>query len=370
MTALPLPPADLLPADGRFGAGPSRIRQEQVAALCAATELGTSHRKPPVRLRVRSIQDGLRDLLAVPSDYEVVLGQGGATAFWAAATTSLISESARLAVFGEFGGKFAADVASTPWLSADIVEGAPGTLVTIGQNAATADVYAYPQNETSTGVVSPLYRGAPGALTVVDATSIAGAGPVDWQVTDVYYFSPQKVFGAEGGLWVAIMSPAAVARAEELASQPDRYMPSFLNLAAAVKQSRRNQTVNTPSISTLILLDEQIRWMLSQGGLTTTSAKAAGGAALVQDWAQTRPYASLFVQDPLWRSPTVTTVELDRRLPAARIAGALREVGILDIDGYRGVGRNQLRIPSFPNIDHADIEGLLASLDWMAERVE
>lgn len=369
MTNIPLPPKSLLPEDGRFGAGPSLIRPEQVQALAQATELGTSHRKPPVRNRVASIQSGLRDLLGVPEDFEIVLGQGGATAFWAVATSSLIEKKARLAVFGEFGGKFAADVERTPWLQAEVVEAIPGALATVQQDSATADVYAYPQNETSTGVVSPLYRGAPNALTLVDATSIAGAGPVDWAATDVYYFSPQKCFGAEGGLWVAILSPAAVARAEKLAADPERYMPAFLNLEDAIKQSRLHQTVNTPAVSTLILFDEQIKWMLEQGGLAVTAAMAAEGAGLIQKWAESRDYASLFVEAPPWRSPVVTTVDLAAELPANDIAAALREVGILDIDGYRKLGRNQLRIASFPSISHANIEALLNTLDWVADNV-
>lgn len=369
MSMIPLPPASLLPADGRFGAGPSRIRPSQLEVVAHASEMGTSHRQAPVKSRVRSIREGLRELFSLPPSYEIALGLGGATSFWAVAATSLVESQAKAAVFGEFGAKFAADVASAPWASVEIVEAPAGQLAEVHDERAEADVYAYPHNETSTGVVSPLYRGAPTpALTVVDATSIAGALTVDWEMPDVYYFSPQKCFGSEGGLWIALLSPAAQERAARLATSRDRFMPASLNLAEALRQSTADQTINTPAIATLILLDEQIQWMLDQGGLPAMQRKAQSGADTIQRWAEERSFASLFVEVPEWRSPVVTTVDFAQEIPALKIAAALRDVGIVDIDGYRKLGRNQLRIASFPSIDQADIEALLACLDWMIER--
>lgn len=372
MLKIPLPPEDVLPQDGRFSAGPARIRRKQVEALCNAVELGTSHRADPVKERVRSVQEGLEALFSLPEGYEIVLGQGGATQFWPIIATSLASESVKAAVFGAFGNKAAKDVAAAPWLETEIVEAPAGQVAIIQDSSPEADVYMYAANETATGVVSPLYRGAPGStesITVVDATSIAGAQTVDWSEVDAYYFSPQKVFGAEGGLWVSVLSPAAVARAESLANATDRYVPAMVNLAAAIKQSRAHQTVNTPSISTLILLDEQVRWMRDSGGLEAMAEKAARGAQLIQRWAEKKPYASLFVEVPQLRSPTVTTVDFVDEIPIREVARALREVGVYDIGGYGKMGGNQLRIPSFPNIETSDIEALLATLDWVIERL-
>lgn len=361
----------MLPSDGRFGAGPSRIRPEQVEALASATELGTSHRKPAVKARVHSIREGLSELFTLPSGYEIAIGNGGATAFWSVAATSLVRERAKSAVFGEFGGKCAADWAGAPWLEVT-VNGAPaGELAEVRDDVAQADVYAYPQNETSTGVASGLYRGAPGgALTVVDATSIAGASAVDWDLIDAYYFSPQKCLGSEGGVWLSVLSPAAVERAEELsANRAGRFMPSFLNLASALKQSRLDQTLNTPAIATLILLDEQIKWLLDQGGLAVAQDKAAAGAELIGNWANQREWAEMFVKNPEQRSIVTSTVDLAPEIPAAEVASVLRTVGIFDIEGYRGLGRNQLRIASFPSVETADIEALLACVDWVVDQM-
>ena len=333
MQKIPLPPQDLLPEDGRFSAGPARIRPQQVEALCRATELGTSHRADPVKERVRSVQEGLKALFSLPEGYEIALGQGGATEFWPIIATSLARQSVKAAVFGAFGDKAAKDVAAAPWLDTEIVEAPAGQIAIIQDSSAEADVYMYAANETATGVVSPLYRGAPGSkesITVVDATSIAGAQTVDWAEVDAYYFSPQKVFGAEGGLWVSVLSPAAVARAESLAGATDRYVPAIMNLAAAIKQSRAHQTVNTPSISTLILLDEQVKWMRESGGLEAMASKAARGAEMIQRWAEEKPYASLFVEVPQLRSPTVTTVDFADEIPIREVARALREVGVSD----------------------------------------
>lgn len=363
-------PKTLLPADGRFGAGPSRIRGAQVDALASAPELGTSHRAAPVKARVQNIREGLRELFSLPSGFEIAIGNGGATAFWAVAATSLVRESAKCAVFGEFGAKCAADWAAAPWLSVEAVEAPPGALSEVRDEVGQADVYAYPQNETSTGVASPLYRGAPGeALTVVDATSIAGATPVDWDLIDTYYFSPQKCFGSDGGLWLAVMSPAAIERAKELDGATGRYMPSFLNLASALKQSSANQTLNTPAIASLILLDEQVKWLLEQGGLAVAAESSQSGADLVAQWAKQRPWAELFVKDPAWRSPVTTTVDLAPELPVKKVSGILRAAGIVDVDGYRKLGRNQLRISTFPSVPNSDVQSLLDSIDWVAERL-
>lgn len=373
MTKIPIPPASLRPADGRFGAGPSKIRPEQLEALASASQWGTSHRKAPVMDLVKGIQSGLRDLFEVPGGYEIVLGNGGATAFWAIAANSLIRDWGNFAAFGEFGAKFAADARSAPWLNVTVEEAPAGQLAQLHGEYASAlgsgpDTHCYPQNETSTGVASPIYRPAgPDALTLVDATSIAGASVVDLSLVDAYYFSPQKCFGADGGLWVAILSPAAVARASQLAKSPTRPHFGFLNLEAAIKASRKGQTVNTPAIGTLLLVADQLEWMLENGGLPAMAARAKAGADLVAAWAEQRPWADLFVKEERWRSPVVTTVDIDPRFPVPELAAALREAGIVDVEGYRGLGRNQLRLASFPSIDTSDLEAALACIDWTVE---
>lgn len=319
------------------------------------------------------MQNGLRELFAVPDGYEIVLGNGGATAFWAAAAVSLVREWGNFAVFGEFGSKFAADAKSTPWLNVTVDKAPAGELAVLTDTYSSGwgggpDAYCYPENETSTGVVSPVYAAADSrALTLVDATSIAGASVVDLSLVDAYYFSPQKALGSEGGLWIAFLSPQAVARAEFLSLRAGRPHFGFLDLNAAIKASRKGQTVNTPAIGTLLLLDEQIQWMLSQGGLPTMAAKAQAGAQLIQDWAQRRDFAELFVKMPTWRSPVITTVDLDDSLPVDQLAATLRQAGIVDVEGYRGLGRNQLRIASFPSIDTEDIEAALACIDWIVD---
>lgn len=339
-------------------------------AVAAATELGTSHRQAPVRARVRSIQEGLRDLFSLPASYEIVLGLGGATAFWAVIASSLVESRAKAAAFGEFGAKAAADVARAPWINMELVEAPAGGLAIIDDDPAEVDTYLYPHNETSTGVMSPLYRAAPSpALTLVDATSIAGAAPVDWDVVDAYYFSPQKCFGSEGGLWVAALSPAALARADRVSTRQDRFVPSFLNLVEAAKQSRSHQTLNTPAIATLILLDEQITWMRENGGLDAMARRARRGADAIAQWATNRPFASLFVSEAQLRSPVVTTVDLDPSIDANEVCRVLEVAGIQDISGYRKLRRNQLRIASFPSIQLEDIQALLACLDWVIDQL-
>lgn len=320
---------------------------------------------------VRSIQNGLRELFAVPEDYEIVLGNGGATAFWSVASVSLIREWGNFAVFGEFGGKFAADAKSAPWLNVTLDEATPGSLAILSDTYSSKwgggpDAYCYPQNETSTGVVSPIYR-APDdrALTLVDATSIAGASVVDLSLVDAYYFSPQKCFSGDGGLWVAFLSPRAVARAQFLALRAGRPHFAFLDLSKAIASSRKGQTVNTPAIGTLLLLQSQIEWMLEEGGMGAMAQKAQAGASLVQEWATRRDFAELFVREPQWRSPVVTTVDLAPEFPVDQLADTLRKAGIVDVEGYRGLNRNQLRIASFPSIETSDIAAALACIDWV-----
>lgn len=360
-----IPPHSIRPLDGRFGAGPSLIRAAQLKKMSTAPQWGTSHRKAPVMDIVRSIQEGISELFSLPDSYEIVLGNGGATAFWSIATVSLIHQRAQMAAFGEFGSKFAADAASAPWLTVDVSEASAGSVAFV--NDGEGDVGAYPHNETSTGATSPLYRTAQ-ELTLVDATSIAGASVVDLSLVDAYYFSPQKCFGSDGGLWVAILSPAAVERAFHLAEATDRPHPGFLDLKSAIVASRKAQTVNTPAIGTLLLLNEQVQWMLSEGGLPAMASRAQQGASLIQAWAENRDYASLFVDTPQWRSPVITTVDLDESIPVTELASALRDAGIVDIEGYRGLGRNQLRIASFPSIATDDIQALLDCLDWVIGR--
>ena len=368
-----LPPLSIRPQDGRFGAGPAKIRPQQLARLQAAEEWGTSHRKAPVINLVKSIQTGLRELFAVPEGYEIVLGNGGATAFWAAAAVSLVREWGNFAVFGQFGAKFAADADSAPWLNVTMDQAPAGELAVLtdaysAEWGGGPDTYCYPENETSTGVVSPVYAAPDSrALTLVDATSIAGASVVDLSLVDAYYFSPQKALGSEGGLWVAFLSPQAVARAEFLSLRAGRPHFGFLDLNAAVVASRKGQTVNTPAIGTLLLLDEQIRWMRDEGGLPAMAAKAQAGAQLIQDWADRSDFAELFVKMPSWRSPVVTTIDVDDSIPVAELAAVLRRAGIVDVEGYRGLGRNQLRIASFPSIDTEDIEAALACIDWVVD---
>jgi Phosphoserine aminotransferase len=330
--------------------------------MCSAPQWGTSHRKAPVKNLVATVQDGLSDLFSLPDGYEIVLGNGGSTAFWSLACTSLIKSAGSFAVFGEFSSKFAKDAEGSPWLRATDYTAPAGQVAIL--EADDSDIGAYPQNETSTGAASPLYR-APQELTIVDATSIAGASVVDLELVDVYYFAPQKCFGSDGGLWIAIMSPAAIERAFSLAQKDDRPHFGFLDLKAAILASRKNQTVNTPAIGTLLLMASQIQWMQDLGGLPATSAKSAAGARLIQEWAENRDFAKCFVENPKWRSPVVTTVDIDDDIPVSELANTLRQVGIVDIEGYRGLGRNQLRIASFPSIDTEDIAALLGCLDWV-----
>ena len=368
MQALPPIPPGLLPSDGRFGAGPSRVRTEQLDALSAPLVMGTSHRQAPVRGVVASLRAGLADLFGPPDGYEVVLGNGGATAFWSAACASLVIDRAAFAVFGEFGRKFAAEAAGAPHLAAAIVDEAPdGRLATVAPREGV-DAYAYPHNETSTGVVSPLYRPAADALTLVDATSIAGAAPVDLADVDAYYFSLQKAFGSDGGLWVAVLSPAAVARTAVCAGMPGRWVPSILDLGAAIANSRKDQTLNTPAVATLVMAADQVRWMNESGGLEGMSAHVRASSDLVYRWAEDSLVARPFVEDARLRSPVVATIEFDPAVDAAALAAHLRSHGVVDVNPYRGVGENQLRIATWPSIPTRDVEALLACIDYCLER--
>lgn len=363
-------PDHLLPSDGRFGAGPSRVRPEQVRALAEAGPhlLGTSHRQAPVKNLVGSIREGLSDLFALPEGYEVVLGVGGSTAFWDAASFGLVESKAQHLSFGEFGSKFAKATDTAPFLQAStILSAEPGTRP-VPQAEAGADVYAWPQNETSTGVAAPVHRVAgadDGALVVIDATSAAGGLSVDISETDVYYFAPQKNFASDGGLWLAIMSPAALARVEKLTAQ--RWVPEFLSLSTAVENSRKNQTYNTPALTTLVTLEEQIRWLNASGGMDFASARTAESASLIYQWAEAHPAAAPFVQDPQDRSNVIVTVDFNQSVDAAGLASTLRANGILDVEPYRKLGRNQLRIATFVATPPQDVADLLTCIDYVLQ---
>lgn len=374
MVAFPNIPQDILPADGRFGCGPSKVRAAQIEALSSPLLMGTSHRAMPVRDVVASLKDGLRALLTVPDDYEVVLGNGGASAFWDVACASLISSRAAFGSWGAFGAKFASEAARAPHLGTPLIdEAAHGSLATVSPRGASEgiDVYAYPHNETSTGVASPVYRvEAPNALTLVDGTSIAGATPVDLTQVDAYYFSLQKALGSDGGLWVAILSPAAIERARRVEECADgRWVPQFLSLSAAIDNSRKDQTLNTPALATIIMAERQVRWLLQRGGMDAVSAHCAQASSLIYDWAQTNLAARPFVDNPAWRSPVTATIEIDEAVNASELAAHLRARGIVDIGAYRGVGANQLRIGTWPSVEVEDVEALLACIDYCLERV-
>lgn len=360
-------PAALLPADGRFGCGPSRVRDAQIDALVAAsrTLLGTSHRQRPVRALVGSVKQGLAALLGAPDGYEVVVGNGGSTAFWDAAAFGLIERRSAHGTWGEFGSKFA-KAASAPWLAAPaITEAAPGSRAEVAA-VAGADVYAWPHNETSTGVAAPVRRvAAPGALTVIDATSAAGGIAFAAEEADVYYFAPQKNLGSDGGLWFALVSPAAVERIERIAAS-DRYIPEFLSLKTALDNSRLDQTLNTPALTTLVLLDSQLEWLNAQGGLDWATDRTATSSSLLYRWAEGVDYAAPFVQRSDDRSPVVVTVDFDG-VDAASVATTLRANGIVDTEPYRKLGRNQLRIGTFASVEPADVEALIASIEYVVE---
>jgi phosphoserine aminotransferase len=366
-------PSELKPKDGRFGSGPTKIRPEQLAALAdsGAAYLGTSHRQAPVRSLVQRIRGGLAELFGLPADYTVALGVGGTSAFWEMAAFGLIREHSQHLSFGEFSAKFAALAARAPWLSEPaVLESEPGSYP-VPEADPRADSYALTHNETSTGVAMPVHRvpGAdPGALILVDATSGAGGLPVRADEFDVYYFAPQKGFGSDGGLWIALMSPTAVERVHEIAAG-GRYIPDFLSLRIALENSAKDQTYNTPAVATLFLLADQIEWMLGHGGLPWTTARTARSAAILYTWAEKAAFADPFVADPSQRSQVVGTIDITGGLSADDMAAVLRANGIVDTESYRKLGRNQLRIGMFPSVDPADVEALTACIDYVAERI-
>ncbi|RYV49934.1 phosphoserine transaminase [Pengzhenrongella frigida] len=367
-------PTAIRPADGRFGCGPSKVRPEQVAALAAVggNLLGTSHRQPPVRGLVGRIRSGLGELFALPDGYEVALGNGGSTAFWDLATLCLVRERAQHTTFGEFGAKFATATSRAPFLAEPSVRTAPPGGLARPELEDGIDVYAWPHNETSTGVMAPVRRvpgsREQGALTLVDATSAAGGLAVDVAEADAYYFAPQKCFASDGGLWLALLSPDAVARSAELESS-GRWVPEFLSLRTAIANSRQDQTLNTPAIATLVLMAEQLTWMLEHGGLAWTAARTATSAAHLYGWAEARDWATPFVADPAARSHVVGTVDLDPAIDAKQVAAVLRANGIVDVDPYRKLGRNQLRVALFPAIDPDDVLALTACVDHVVDRL-
>jgi phosphoserine aminotransferase len=366
-------PADLKPADGRFGAGPSKIQTSHLDALAATgtSLMGTSHRQAPVRGLVRRVQEGLATFFDLPDGYEVVLGNGGATAFWDVATYSLIRQKSQHLSFGEFSSKFAAAVESAPWLDAPtVVASEPGTLPEPAAESGV-DVYAWPHNETSTTVMAPVRRVAGAdddALVLIDATSGGGGLPVDLTEADVYYLAPQKSFASDGGLFVALMSPAAIERATSI-KESRRHIPAFLDLVTAIDNSRLNQTYNTPSIATFILMAEQLDWMNANGSLAGMVKRTTASSEALYGWAEKTSYTTPYVADPDHRSLVIGNIDFDDSIDAKAISSALRANGIVDTEPYRKLGRNQLRIAMYPAIDAADVEALTTCIDYVVERL-
>jgi phosphoserine aminotransferase len=356
-------PAELKPTDGRFGSGPSKIRPEAISALATkyGNVLGTSHRQKPVKNVVNRVRTGLTSLFNLPEGYEVVLGNGGSTAFWDIATFNLIEKKSQHLVFGEFSSKFAAAAKEAPFLDdPSVIKSEPGT-----------HVYAFTHNETSTGVMAPIVRptGTEGALVLVDATSGAGGLDVDITQTDVYYFAPQKSFASDGGLWIAIMSPAAIARVEKIKAS-GRWIPAFFDLSIAIENSRLDQTYNTPALATLILLAEQIEWMNAGGGLKFAAGRSAQSSDNLYSWAEQTSYTTPFVVDPAQRSKVVGTINFDDSIDAAEVAKVLRANGIVDTEPYRKLGKNQLRVAIFPATDPDDVIKLTKCIDFVVEALK
>ena len=366
-------PGEIKPSDGRFGSGPSKVRPEALAALAStgAHVMGTSHRKPAVKGLVRRVREGLTALFDLPDGHEVVLGNGGATAFWDIAAFGLVRSKAQHLAFGEFSSKFAKVTSRAPFLAdSSVVTGEPGTLPSPVAEAGV-DVYAWPHNETSTGVMAPVRRveGADAdALVVVDATSGAGGLPVDITEVDAYYFAPQKNFASDGGLWVAVMSPRALERVEQVAAS-GRWVPDFFSLPTAIDNSRKDQTYNTPAVATLFLLAEQLDWLNGNGGLEFAVGRTSDSASRLYGWADKTDYATPFVADPAARSLVVGTIDLDAAVDAAAVAAALRANGIVDTEPYRKLGRNQLRIAMFPAVEPSDVEALTECIDHIVGRL-
>ncbi|NUV75879.1 phosphoserine transaminase [Streptomyces fungicidicus] len=366
-------PADIKPADGRFGAGPSKVRTEALDALAATgtSLLGTSHRQAPVKNLVGRVREGVRDLFSLPEGYEVILGNGGSTAFWDIATHGLIENKSQHLSFGEFSSKFAKAAKLAPWLAEPtVVSSEPGTHPEPRAEAGV-DVYGLTHNETSTGVAAPIKRVAgadEGSLVLVDATSGAGGLPVDITETDVYYFAPQKSFASDGGLWIGVFSPAALERARRVHAS-GRHVPEFFSLPTAIDNSLKNQTYNTPALATLFLLAKQLDWFNGQGGLDWATARTAESARTLYGWAEDVKYADPFVTDPAKRSSVIGTVDFTDDIDAAAVAKALRANGIVDTEPYRKLGRNQLRVAMFPAVDPADVAALTKCVDYVIEQL-
>ncbi|MEH0110473.1 phosphoserine transaminase [Tersicoccus sp. MR15.9] len=366
-------PADLLPADGRFGAGPSKVRPEQLAAVADAAPrvIGTSHRQAPVKDLVGRLREGLADLFSLPEGYEVILGIGGATAFWDIAAFGLVESRAQHLSFGEFSSKFAAATDRAPFLEASSIIASPAGTRPQAAAEAGADVYAWAHNETSTGVAAPVQRvdGADdGALVLIDGTSAAGGLAVDVTQSDVYYFSPQKNFASDGGLWLGLFSPAALERAERIAAS-DRWIPDFFSLPTAIDNSRKNQTYNTPALMTLVSMDAQVQWMLGNGGLAWAAERTADSASRLYTWAEASDVAQPYVQRAEDRSNVIVTIDFDESIDAARIAAVLRANGVVDVEPYRKLGRNQLRVATFVAIEPEDVSALIRCIDWVLEHL-
>jgi phosphoserine aminotransferase len=370
-------PEELRPRDGRFGSGPSKVRPEALSRLArdGSAVMGTSHRQKPVKALVGEIRAGLLELLGAPEGYEVALGNGGTTAFWDAAAFGLVQRRALHLAYGEFSQKFATVTAGAPFLEDPVVVRAePGDApdpasIETGAEGTSPDVLAWAHNETSTGVMVPVVRpaAAAGALVLIDATSGAGGLPVDLAEVDAYYLAPQKGFGSDGGLWLAVLSPAAQERIASLHAS-ERWIPEFLSLQTALENSLKDQTYNTPAVATLFMLGDQIRWMLAEGGLDWCVSRTRASAEHLYGWAQESRYANPFVADPAKRSLVVGTVDFDDSVDAAALAATLRANGIVDVEPYRKLGRNQLRVGMFPAVEPADVQALTASIDWVLER--
>jgi phosphoserine aminotransferase len=373
-------PADLKPADGRFGSGPSRVRPAQLEHLARAGGggvpiMGTSHRQKPVRQLVGRVRDGVSTLFSLPDGYEVVLGNGGTTALWDALTCGIVRERALHLTYGEFSSKFASCTKAAPFLADPvIVQAEPGDAPEPRADAS-ADVIAWAHNETSTGVMVPVVRpaGSDKALVAIDATSGAAGLPVEIPHTDVYYFAPQKGFASDGGLWLAIMSPAAIERVAEIEAQrpttgPARWIPDFLSLPTALDNSRKDQTYNTPAIATLLMLSDQVEWMLAQGGLGAMVTRTSASSSHLYQWADDHAHATPYVTDPAKRSLVVGTIDFDGAIDAAAVAATLRANGIVDVEPYRKLGANQLRVAMFPATDPSDVQALTACIDYVLEQ--
>ena len=365
-------PDNLKPRDGRFGCGPSKIRPEALAALGASGSsiLGTSHRQKPVKNVVHRVREGLGSLFSLPEGYEVVLGNGGSTAFWDIATFGLIENKSQHLVFGEFSSKFAAAAKEAPMISdPEVIKTEPGSHP-LPKVSSDIDAYALTHNETSTGVMMPIVRpaGSEGALVLVDATSAAGGLSLDISNSDCYYFAPQKSFASDGGLWIAIMSPAAIARVEKIKAS-GRWVPAFFDLSIAIENSRLDQTYNTPALATLILLAEQIKWMNENGGLKFAAGRSEDSSSRLYNWAEKTTYTTPFVTDPAMRSKVVGTINFDESIDALEIAKVLRANGIVDTEPYRKLGKNQLRVGMFPAVEPSDIDALTKSIEYVVERL-